>query len=114
MDARFCPGTGNVAQRNGFSPFLWRNERSAGCARPARLVLDCAARRTPLDDSITRRIIERERARSQRRQLAVFDSGIGGLGVVREIRRLLPAADIVYVADNGGFPYGNLPDAAVV
>jgi glutamate racemase len=67
-----------------------------------------------LNDSITRRIIERERARSQRRQLAVIDSGIGGLGVVREIRARLPEADIVYVADNGGFPYGNLPDAAVV
>src|ERR1044071_404076 len=68
----------------------------------------------PLDDSITRRIIERERAQSGHRQLAVVDSGIGGLGVVREIRRVLPDADIVYVADNGGFPYGNLSDAAVV
>jgi glutamate racemase len=68
----------------------------------------------PLNDSITRRIIERERAQSRRRQLGVIDSGIGGLGVVAEIRKLLPDADIVYVADNGGFPYGNLPDAVVV
>jgi glutamate racemase len=67
-----------------------------------------------LNDSITRRLIERERAQSKRRQLAVIDSGIGGLGVVREIRALLPEADIVYVADNGGFPYGNLPDALVI
>ncbi len=67
-----------------------------------------------MNDSITRRIIERERAQSKRRQLAVIDSGIGGLGVVREIRARLPGADIVYVADNGGFPYGNLPDATVV
>jgi glutamate racemase len=67
-----------------------------------------------LNDSITRRIIERERAQSRRRQLAVIDSGIGGLGVVREIRARLPEADIVYVADNGGFPYGSLPDATVV
>jgi glutamate racemase len=48
------------------------------------------------------------------RRLAVFDSGIGGLSVVREIRRLVPAATIVYVADNGGFPYGALSDEAVV
>lgn len=67
-----------------------------------------------MNDSITRRIIERERAQSKRRQLGVIDSGIGGLGVVAEIRKLLPDADIVYVADNGGFPYGNLPDAVVV
>ncbi len=71
-------------------------------------------RATLLNDSITRRIIDSERARAKRRQLAVIDSGIGGLGVVREIRKLLPEADIVYVADNGGFPYGNLPDAMVV
>ncbi|MGH7002365.1 MAG: glutamate racemase [Alphaproteobacteria bacterium] len=67
-----------------------------------------------MSDSITRQVMERERARSPRRQIGVFDSGIGGLGVVREIRRLLPEVDIVYVADNGGFPYGNLSDPAVV
>lgn len=66
------------------------------------------------DDSITRRVMERERANAPRRQIGVFDSGIGGLGVVREIRRLLPEVDIVYVADNGGFPYGALSDATVV
>jgi glutamate racemase len=67
-----------------------------------------------LSDTYTRQLIDRERARSPRRQIAVFDSGIGGLGVVAEIRRLLPEADIVYVADNGGFPYGALPDEAVI
>jgi glutamate racemase len=67
-----------------------------------------------MGDSVTQRVIEREFAAAAPRRLAVIDSGIGGLGVVREIRRLLPAADIVYVADNGGFPYGALSDAAVV
>jgi glutamate racemase len=43
--------------------------------------------------------------------LLVFDSGIGGLGVVREIRRLQPAAGITYLADNAFFPYGEKPDA---
>jgi glutamate racemase len=42
--------------------------------------------------------------------LLVFDSGIGGLGVVREIRRLQPRAGIIYLADNGFFPYGDQPD----
>jgi len=67
-----------------------------------------------MSDSITRRIIEEERAQSPRRQIGVFDSGIGGLGVVQEIRRMMPEVDIVYVADNGGFPYGALSDANVV
>ncbi|MCW5770265.1 MAG: glutamate racemase [Rhodospirillaceae bacterium] len=67
-----------------------------------------------MNDTFTRQMIERERANSPRRQIAVFDSGIGGLGVVKEIRRLLPETDIVYVADNGGFPYGALPDEEVI
>jgi glutamate racemase len=46
--------------------------------------------------------------------LLVFDSGIGGLGVVREIRRLQPAARIDYLADNGFFPYGEKQDAALL
>ena len=46
--------------------------------------------------------------------LLVFDSGIGGLGVVREIRRLQPHARITYLADNGFFPYGEKPDAVLL
>jgi glutamate racemase len=42
--------------------------------------------------------------------LLAFDSGIGGLGVVREIRRLAPAARITYLADTAGFPYGERDD----
>lgn len=43
-------------------------------------------------------------------RLLVFDSGIGGLGVVQEARRLLPDAGITYLADNQGFPYGAKSD----
>jgi glutamate racemase len=46
--------------------------------------------------------------------LLVFDSGIGGLGVVAEIRRLQPAAGIIYLADNALFPYGEQPDEILV
>lgn len=38
--------------------------------------------------------------------LLVFDSGLGGLTVHREIVRLRPDARIVYAADDAGFPYG--------
>jgi len=38
--------------------------------------------------------------------IGVFDSGVGGLSVLREIRRLLPAEDLVYVADSAAAPYG--------
>lgn len=35
-----------------------------------------------------------------------FDSGVGGLSVLAPVRAALPAAPIVYAADNAGFPYG--------
>jgi glutamate racemase len=38
--------------------------------------------------------------------IGVFDSGVGGLSVLREIRRELPHADVVYLADQGRAPYG--------
>lgn len=41
--------------------------------------------------------------------IGVFDSGVGGLSVLREIRRELPAEDLVYVADSGFAPYGDRP-----
>jgi glutamate racemase len=45
--------------------------------------------------------------------LALFDSGVGGLSVAREIRRALPAEDLLYVADTAYCPYGDRPDAEV-
>jgi len=38
--------------------------------------------------------------------IGLFDSGIGGLAILREVRRLLPEADLTYVADQGNAPYG--------
>lgn len=38
--------------------------------------------------------------------IGVFDSGVGGLSVLREIRNALPAEDLLYVADSGAAPYG--------
>ncbi len=38
--------------------------------------------------------------------IGVFDSGVGGLSVLREIRRLLPSESLIYVADSGHCPYG--------
>lgn len=38
--------------------------------------------------------------------VGVFDSGVGGLSVLREIRRELPAENLIYVADSAHAPYG--------
>ena len=40
------------------------------------------------------------------RPILIFDSGVGGLSVLREIRMLMPYAPIVYAADSAGYPYG--------
>jgi len=38
--------------------------------------------------------------------IGVFDSGLGGISVLAEIRRRLPGEDLVYVADSAHVPYG--------
>ena len=39
--------------------------------------------------------------------LGVFDSGVGGVSVLKWIRQLLPFEELIYVADKGYAPYGN-------
>ena len=39
--------------------------------------------------------------------IGVFDSGVGGLSVLKEIHRLLPQESLLYVADSGFAPYGD-------
>jgi glutamate racemase len=46
--------------------------------------------------------------------IGVFDSGLGGLSVLRAVRTLLPHEEIVYVADSGNAPYGGRDDAFIV
>lgn len=40
------------------------------------------------------------------RPIGVFDSGLGGLTVVRELARTMPAEDVVYLGDTARVPYG--------
>lgn len=47
------------------------------------------------------------------RPIGVFDSGVGGLSVLREIRRLLPGEDLLYFADSAHCPYGPRPAAEI-
>jgi len=45
--------------------------------------------------------------------ILLFDSGVGGLSVLAELRRALPQAPVIYAADNGGLPYGTKTEAEV-
>lgn len=46
--------------------------------------------------------------------ILVFNSGLGGVTVYREIAAARPEANFVYVADDAGFPYGAVPEPALV
>jgi glutamate racemase len=47
------------------------------------------------------------------RAIGVFDSGVGGLTVVRAILDLLPHERVLYLGDNGRFPYGPRPNEEI-
>jgi glutamate racemase len=47
-------------------------------------------------------------------RILVFDSGVGGLTVFREIARARPDARYVYAADDALFPYGGMPEQQLV
>lgn len=49
----------------------------------------------------------------QRGIIGFFDSGIGGMSVVREFRRLRPEAAVYYIADWEHCPYGNKPESLI-
>lgn len=45
--------------------------------------------------------------------VGVFDSGVGGLSVLQEIRRQLPQERLLYVADSAHAPYGDKPESFI-
>jgi glutamate racemase len=46
--------------------------------------------------------------------VVIYDSGVGGLSVARHFGQMCPSRDLVYLADNGWFPYGNKGEGALV
>jgi len=52
--------------------------------------------------------------RSDARPIGVFDSGVGGLTVFREIARLLPREPLVYLGDSARVPYGTKSPETIV
>lgn len=54
-----------------------------------------------------------DRTLTKRHPIGVFDSGVGGLTVVRALRSELPGEDIVYLGDTARLPYGSKSAATV-
>ncbi len=53
-------------------------------------------------------------AAPRRAKILLFDSGLGGLTVLAEVAAARPDADLVYAADDAGFPYGDWREAELV
>ena len=45
--------------------------------------------------------------------IAVFDSGVGGISVLRQLRKLMPGEKYVYFGDSANAPYGTRPTQQV-
>ena len=48
------------------------------------------------------------------RPILMFDSGVGGLTVLREARVLMPDRRFIYITDDAAFPYGNWEEPALL
>lgn len=48
------------------------------------------------------------------RPIGMFDSGVGGLTVFKEVKRLLPNEEIIYLGDTKRFPYGSKSKEAII
>ncbi|WP_417878179.1 glutamate racemase [Vibrio sp.] len=51
---------------------------------------------------------------TNKKKVLVFDSGVGGLSVFKEIHRLLPQLDYLYLFDNQAYPYGELDQSVLI
>lgn len=49
-----------------------------------------------------------------KKNIVIFDSGIGGLSIYKKIYKIFPHMNYIYVFDNYGFPYGNKKDIFVI
>ena len=48
------------------------------------------------------------------RPIGIFDSGVGGLTVLKEVEKLLPFEDIIYFGDTARVPYGNKSKSTII
>lgn len=69
---------------------------------------------------IAERIVTKTAERPEEKKVApsspigIFDSGVGGLTVLREVMRQLPNEDVIYLADTARVPYGGRPPEEII
>lgn len=69
----------------------------------------------PLEENISlQEATTSDKNLSIRPTILVFDSGVGGLSVYREVKKLIPNAHYIYVFDNEAFPYGEKSEQFII
>ena len=48
------------------------------------------------------------------RPIGMFDSGVGGITIYKEVREKLPMEDIIYLGDTKRFPYGSKSKESII
>ena len=51
---------------------------------------------------------------SYSKPIGVFDSGLGGISVLRALKKLMPCENYIYFADRRNAPYGSRPDSEII
>ncbi len=69
--------------------------------------------RSGIDVCVATRHIAAHMSGAASKPILMFDSGVGGLSVLAALRAVLPAAPVIYVADNAGLPYGGKSEAEI-
>ena len=49
-----------------------------------------------------------------KRPIGIFDSGVGGMTVLRQIKKHLPNEDLIYLGDTKNFPYGDKSKETII
>ena len=69
----------------------------------------------PLEENISlQEATTSDNTLSVRPTILVFDSGVGGLSVYREVKKLIPNAHYIYAFDNEAFPYGEKSEQFII
>jgi glutamate racemase len=100
--------------RDGTSRVLHRNGANVGVVRKRPLNAVAVVSRNGRLHGPARSSQATASADGRTRPIGVFDSGIGGLTVLKELTAMLPGEDFIYLGDTARLPYGTKSNEVIV
>jgi len=100
-----------LSEETGPEAMAWSGGRSGPMNWPGRVRVRCFSRGTFLRAVV---LFGLQMNANRESPIGVFDSGVGGLTVVEQIRRALPGEDLVYLGDTARVPYGTKSPSTIV